>query len=430
MTRKAIGGQASKVINREKAIEPYEKAKQTKALGRHIRTFAQTKKKQRMTTYDDSDYMTMLCTRVSSAACAYFANACSEAYTRGQNVGNMKDQEDAQLAAFVTTCDNMIEVLMELSAQWPLKNLMAYYDRQDTISVVGTGAAGQVNLANFEDATMTDILQRMKDLEIPDVIWKVVKELNFYFKLSEGWTDVKNNNIPGRYLFYRMPYLASASIHTLITAVWAEQGELRMHCKKFGIKTSKFTSDWLVPREIRLDHVDALAYFQHGALNVRDSIATNDKQYFAAFGIHGDGAEARKWWFYDNPNESVLNYLAPLFYSYEAEFNMYGGLLSATLLPTGADSFALCGKFTATELVSKDIIEVIEIWMLFLAAWEQVDVINIELTGTAISNFDISVANAGITWLRSAFGDIWYGTGIDEISIKHTLLSYLQELMF
>lgn len=425
MVRKQIPSERSGILGRESGIEPYEKERQKKSIGKYMRTFAQTRKKEIMTTYDDVDYLTMLCSSVSSANCAYFADACEEAYTRGQKVGNMKDEVADQKTAFTDTCDYMFEILLELSAQWPLVNLLANFPKQDTIST----SAG--TFANFNDATMTDILQRMQNLEVPQVVVEVLKRVNFLFKFSDGWQDVHHNDIPARYVAYRVPFLASASIVTLVNLVWAEQGEFKNHCQKFGIKTVKFSSEWLKPRIISPNSKDGLAYFQHAMWHMRNGANTTDLDYMPLYPFNADGSEAKKWWFYDDPNESELNYLAKLYQPYEGTYNKYGGALAQSFVKAAANIAGFGCKFTeGTAMTARTLAQIFDIAMEFLTVWENAGNLNLELTGLGPTNFDIDLNNVQFSWARSAKEALYYGTGIDEQSSDQTLISFLIGLMF
>ena len=428
---KEIPGYQSGRQNREGKIEGYVTERRKASIGKHMRTFGRTHKKERMTTYNDRDYFTMLLHTVSSGNCAYFADACVEAYTRGQQVGHMKDEVADQKTAFDLTCDYGLELLLDLSAQWPIDNLLANFPRSDTITVLGTGATTEATIAHYEEATMTNILQRMDKLLLPTVLIKVLKDLNFIFKLCEGWQDVNNNDIPGRYLAIRMPLNASATNVTLINNIWAEQGELKNHCQKFGIKTETFNVECLKPRIIDIDSPDGLAYCQHTSIRGRDGVPAGDEFYPPVYPLNANDSENKKWWFFKDPNESNIHFLAGLLYGYEATYNPYGGAMVGALIPTGADSFAMSCKFTeGTEMLATNYIDNVEFIMELLAAWENHGVFGFEMTGTGVSNIDIDFANAAISWPKGRKLDLFYGTGIDEISHQNTLLSYLIELMF
>ena len=58
MTRnKEIPGSQSGRTGREKKIEAWTKERSRAAVGKHMRTFRNTKKRQLMTTYDDDDFI-------------------------------------------------------------------------------------------------------------------------------------------------------------------------------------------------------------------------------------------------------------------------------------------------------------------------------------------------------------------------------------
>lgn len=432
MTRKVVAGRQSGQRDREKKIEPVVSSRVKSTVGKFMRTFSRNKKKEIMTTYDDVDYFTALTVHVHSANCEYFGDAVLEAYTRGQQVGHMQDEVAAQKDALDKTADYGLELLLDLSAQWPWDNLLSNFPRLDTISATGTGAAGQVTIAHYEEATMADILQKMDKLELPVFLKKILEQVNFYFKVSEGWTDMNMDDIPSRYFIPRMPYNAATTNKTLINLIWAEQGELKNHCKKFGIKLEQFSVDWLKPREIRFDSEDGIAYLSHANLFARDGTGTGNFQVVGSYPMHVNDGENGKWWFKSDPNESVLNYLSPLYYNYAATYNIYGGCMNgSSLIASGADMLAVRCKFTEpTEMLACKFIDIIDIIFKYRKFWEEGAQTNVEIQGTEISNVDVVTANAQVTWPYATELDLYYGTGIDETSKDQTFLAWLISVMF
>lgn len=409
----------------------YYKQRNKESVGqgnRHMQTFNYSRKSERMTSYSDSDYLVVKGTGVNSGGAAYFAAGCLEAFLRGMKTGNMKEIVADQQTGFVNSCDYGIEILLELGIQMMIKKLLAYAPRCDTVTSLGDGATTNVDVALYEEATLTDLLQMLKELEFPDVVWKVVKDLLFYFKVSDSWMKGETV-IPPRYFIPYIPYAAAATVKGLIQTYIAEQGEMRLHCQKFGIKISKFSESWLDARELTFEHPDALAYFNHAGLNYRGGAA--DKTVFRTYPFQDDVSEGGKWWFYNDPNETKLNYLAKLFETYNATYNKYGGLLNLGVYTTTQDDWAVRAKYTeGTEFLATTILEQIDIWLNFNAAWCQVNTLNIELTGTDITNGDINLANSGISWPFATIRNAKYGVGLDEVASDNVLINYLIELMF
>jgi hypothetical protein len=272
----------------------------------------------------------------------------------------------------------------------------------------------------------------MDKLMLPSVLIETVKQLNFIFKIAEGWRDVNNNDIPGRYFVPRLPYNAATTNKTLITNIWAEQGELKNHCQKFGIKLEQFNPEIMKPRIIGLNSEDGIAYFQHTRFMCRNGIASANSVYLPAYDYENNGGEGKRWWFKEDPNESPLNYLMPFFQGYESTYNKYGGAMcGVSLIPTGADMGFVGCKFTESdEMLGYTLAQKIDTVKQFLACWESHGVLGFELTGTGPSNFDIDLNNVQMSWPRSTDLELFYGTGIDETSKDETFLSYLIELMF
>lgn len=425
-----VSGRQSGITDKEKRIAPEEKKRQKAAIGRHMRTFSRTKKREDMTAYNVDYYAIFLLHTVNSNTFAYLGDAALEAYTRGQQVGNMKDEEATQKDALDKTTDYAGELLFDLAAQWPFNNLFSNFAKVDTVTVPGTPA-----IANYENSTMTDILQKMDKLMLPSFLKSILQTLNFYVKLAEGWKDVNNNEIPGRYLFMRIPMNAATTNKTLIDNIWTEQGELKNHCKKFGIKLEKFDVEWLTPREVNVGDKDFLAFRQACSLVIRATAA--NARLDVDYDYHADQGELKRWWFVQDPNESNVNYLVPMLNPYNATYNKYGGQLCEIEdgVPAIAETAGFGAAFIDSNVATIAAIDMVDILELFLAVWEDGST-NFEFQGTAVANKDINISDGRFSWkdaYRSLANDgqpLFYGTGIDETSKDESFLSYLIELMF
>jgi hypothetical protein len=429
MARPPTGRQ---VEDKEKKVERYVTERRKADLGRHMRTFRMARAKELYTAYDHDLFLVALPCIVHSDSCAYLADGFLEAYTRGQKVGHMKDEEAAQKDAFDKTIDYGFELLRDLAAQWPWENLLGNFPRQDTVSQLGTGATGQVKVAHYEEATMGDILQKLDGMEFPKGLIKIVKDTNFYFKTSEAWIDGHKNSIPASYFIPTMPENASDTNKTLISLLWAEQGELRNHCQKFGIPLEKFSPDSLKPRELSLNDLDAIAYFQHAPLCYRATGGAANGESAGLYPHDEDNGENRKWFFKEDPNESVINFMPGLWHTYEADYNPYGGAMRGWL-NFGANGDAIvvtCKQYEGTEMLSKDVIEVLHLIKNYKCLWEDDTVTNMELQGTELTNTDAVFANQAWTWPKSIDLELYQASGIDETSRKNTFLSYLIEILF
>lgn len=414
----------------------YYKARNKESTGqgnKHMRTFAYSKKTERMTSYADVNYITLLLKTVKSTACAKFALACKEAYIRGMKTGNMKEIVADQETGFVNSCDYWFELLAELSVQTTMKKLMSNPPRSDTVTDLGDGETSNTNVALFEDATFADILMMLKDKEIPEVVVKVWKSFNFYYKMSEGWIKGETA-IPDSYLLWYTPLAAASTIKDLVKSAIAEQGESRLHCQKFGIKTVKFSDAFLDAEERMLKTKDlsdeSISFFNFNPLCYRALAA--DKMIYPLYPFHADTSETKKWWSTTgDPNNAKMNYLAKLLHEYNATYNQWGGAMSGPLYTTTQDDWCIRAKYTeSAEFLADEIVTYIEVFMKFAAAWQQTNTVNIELTGTDVSNYDINLANSGLTWPLATELDLKSGSGIDETASDETLISYLIELMY
>jgi hypothetical protein len=279
-------------------------------------------------------------------------------------------------------------------------------------------------MALITRSSYATLMQELEGLIIPNLVIEILKPLNFYIKMSEPWIQGETT-IPPRYVVLRTPSLSLASLNSYVETIRSNQGEAKMHMDKFGIKYSTWDQSLLEARELTINDIDAIAYFQHAYLMINNT--TGSPQYYKpqSIDLGQDGGEDYKYYFADNPNESVINVLAKLFHTREATYNKYGGTFVNYEDPGGNSDMCVQCKYTeSTEFLANTVLNNFDILSQFRAFWEQTDTLNVSLTGTGISNDDYP------TWLTALLKDLKYGSGLDENRSDAVLESFARSVMF
>ena len=77
----------------------------------------------------------------------------------------------------------------------------------------------------------------------------------------------------------------------------------------------------------------------------------------------------------------------------------------------------------SAEFLGTSLFNQIGFMMNFKALWDQTNVINIELTGTDVTNLDLTL------WPMSRIHGLKYGQGIDETASDNIYLNYLKSVI-
>lgn len=424
MTRNPAGSRTGEV-DKTRSIKGYNQARDKGEKGKWFPNFKHSRYSEKMTTYDDIDYIFILFNRASSATeAAYIANGCEEAVTIGRQTGNMKEEVAAQKTAYKQIIDDWMQIIFELAAQEAIIDLMENPPRSDSATSLGDGNTGNTNIALFTKSSRATMLQELEGLVMPNVVMEIFRPLNFYWKLLDPWI-LGETTIPARYILPRMPTNALTTINTLISSVYSNQGEAKMHMDKFKIKYKTWPGiDALKPRELRIADTDSIAYLSHMNLCYRGIAAAKISP--PAYGFDADGSENHRYYFKDSPNESVINVLAKLLEPYDATYNQYGGLLANAAITTSQNDAGMSAKLTeSSEFLGTTIYNNLDFLLNVKAIWDQTDDINIELTGSDPTNADIS----GF-WPLASQLDLKYAKGMDETRTDNVLLNWLKSVTF
>lgn len=396
-----------------------------------------TRTKESHATYDSSKYIILpQIYPGTSTTMGYFANACITASKQAYQVGNMKDKVDAQETAMSTVIQYSLLVFLELMAQGHIKDLMDNPPESNLETDLGDGLTGNTNVANFEYMEYNALLNQLTGKLIPKVVIDVIKVFNFVIKYTEAY-KIGPVEIPAQYVLPFTPSLSYATIQSYITNIGSNQGQMKRHMDKFGFKYVSFTPDMLDMRIINPDHPDALAWFNHAPLSITgsgksaywpqtDGVAVGT--YYYPGSIYLNAHNTTRYYFRDNPNESMIHVLAPCLEYYESTYAKYGGLFRtgvSSLLCTTADTFGL----SASQVESSEFLRIsstnayFALKKFFALYNSSHTLIYVELGGT-------NIAEVKITDYDLAHDiDLKYGTLPRQEVMEEALLQYLGDCL-
>jgi hypothetical protein len=218
----------------------------------------------------------------------------------------------------------------------------------------------------------------------------------------------------------------TCDLETLMSEIYSNQGQARVHMDKFGVKYETFKEGMLEPRMITRDNVDYIAFMNHGMLGIYDGA---NPQAIREYGFNGDGSENHKYYFKDRPDESKIHAFAKLLGSYNATYNKYGGLLYQVdaFVPTTQNYINMfrASRFENTEFVSNSIAAFADIALDFKDVYKQTNTLNVSFTGTYLSA-DIDISSWPLAWKY----DLKYGSGLNETKTDYILLNAIINEMY
>jgi hypothetical protein len=261
---------------------------------------------------------------------------------------------------------------------------------------------------------------------IPNAVLALIQPLNFVILVNDEWIK-GGQNIPPSYINPFITTVSETNLQSYRTLIRSNNGTAKLHMDKFGVKYTPFKSNMVTEfKTLRLWDVDALAYLNHSRLNVSTASA-----YYPTginYSADADTAKTIKFFFKDNPNESVLHYILPMLNCpYNGTHNQYGGLLASSELTTTAGDIAMVAKYTEeTEFLASAITSKTNLVSKFLAAYDQTDVLNISLTGTDHGGLNTDQTIWSLGWMYG----LKYGTGLSGGQLENVLLQYIISKMF
>lgn len=256
------GGQFYKDPAKEGSNFQATQRKKASARSRFFRNFHRTKQKAYMTTYNDTQFVSVNLLSLSLITGGdpqtAFDGLIDVAWMAGAKTGNIKDLVAGQESAYKAWMERWTIIAWELAAQLMLRPLVS------AMTESSTTATTNATIAIWKQSDWDQYIASISKLDCPEFVYRFLKPFLFYVRMTESY-DKAGITIPPSYFIPICYRYALATLETAREAVKANSSEAMLHCMKFGIPFSKFSIDKLKAEEVSRSDVynnqDRIAFF-------------------------------------------------------------------------------------------------------------------------------------------------------------------------
>jgi hypothetical protein len=284
-----------------------------------------------MSSYDDVHYLAVMKFKLATITAGdpqtAFNNLIDQAWEIAAKTGNIKDLDATQEANFKTWLQNWARIAWDIAAQSMLRPFLAAVTESSTT----TTTAGA--LAIWKQSDWDAFVSSLEKLDCPDFIYRFLDPFLWYLKLTEPY-EKAGLEIPPSYFLPIMHVGDLEDMETLREAAKGVSSNAMIHCKKFGIPFSKFSSSKLKAAEIKKSsmwtNLKCLAYFNLVYLKYYDDgssgiITSKHVSCLTGANVTTDYTNI-VYAFFDGQAPGLLHAMFPLFGTYNADFNDIGGI--------------------------------------------------------------------------------------------------------
>ena len=420
-------------------LDKYNKDSKSKALGRHMRTFSRGKTGQMVTAWDDQDYLLVLNNYFKSLAdvsggvdaatvgSPQFLAWLDETWELHYTNANLKDLVAGEESAWQLYFCCSFFIAMATQIQYNFRCYLPAYTEAD-------GVPGSTsNIPYFSQSSFDIFLGSMANYPIPKGVWELVDTLGTW-GVSLGKSYEKYTlRIPECVLFPFNDYYDLEDLEAARDIMRINLGNTITHAQKFGLKMGKWR-DPVKPTIKQFNDPDVIALFNHLHLTITDKdpalIEFSPNGGFGGANLTTDYT-LTEYMFLDDPNESPLHVLAPIFGIYDATNNPYGGwVLSASVATEYYISAMHCKQHGDNILEIKYDTYESALWLLLLHKC-------VSDNAVADGKFNIGVFGTQLT-VEQGFDDVWSlalfcncftGSNRGATETNNDLLNYLGRLL-
>lgn len=428
--RKPTSGRGSKKSD----LDSYQKASRSKAVGTNMRTFSRTKTSPFITTWDDDHFFTVLgnyfkflgdvsggvdSSTVGEAGALSLLDIMWEVVFENANIKDLVATDEASWKLYYLTA---LQVCLDIQIMYNFRCYLPAYTESDT--VYGDSDA----ISYFTQSSFDILLASFKDYPIPKGIYNLVDIFaTWVIKLTQEY-ELHTIRIPGAILSPFDCAYDLADFEAMRNLLRVNLGGMKTHAKKYGLGLSTWR-DPVKPMEKTCSDPDVIAFFNHANFIVYD----NQPVQFRVLPNGGfTGANLTtdytltQYLFKDNPNESPIHVLAPIFGTYNATNNIYGGWVRIAYANTA--EYSISAKYVAQHgtamtaaSLNNDIISDLIIG-LHKCCWDNLaDTFHVNVTGTNLT------ADKGMddVWPLMVQNALFVGTGRGATETNNDLINYL-----
>lgn len=434
-TRKPMSGRAQS--DYPSNLDKYNKDSKAKSVGRHMRTFARTKTSRVITTWDDSNYFSVVNNQLkivgdttgnvdnATTGSAQFLAWLDETWELFYTNANLKDLDATEESYWKDYFSCAFFIKYALQVQYTFRCYLPAYTEADDVP------GDTTNIPYFSQSSFDIMVASMKDFPIPKGIDHLISLLcGWVIQLSQPYEQF-SLSIPGAFIYpwncdYDLGDLEGARERMRVT-----MGRAITHAKKFGLKMGSW-SDPVKPVVKQISDSDVIAYLNHAQLQYYDKANAVPMAPNGGFGGSNSTTEwtNTEYCFKDNPNESEIHVLAPIFGVYDATHNKFGGWVLETVAAAEYACGAMCVAQHGTNISPFDIASLIgKYFVLLYKGWTDNLLadgeLNLMVSGTEVT------ADKGMddSWPIVPIFNLYVGSGRGMTESNNDLINYLGRLL-
>ena len=316
-----------------KKLDTYNRDSRSKAVGNFMQTFSRTKTGQVILTWNDTDYFWIIMNTFSVLAdasgavdsatvgSAQFLAWLDDAWEMYYKNANLKDLVAADETSWKLYFCAAFFIKHGVQLMYNYRCYLPAYTEADSTP----GSSSQI--AYFSQESFDTFVASMKEYPMPKGVNELVD--TFCTWVIEMFPPYERGTLrlPGMYVcpfnfIYDLEDLEAA--RDLLRVNW---GGMETHAKKYGLPTEAW-KDPVKPTVKQPNDVDVIAHFTHASFEIYGDAPASVNVYpdgnFQGSDLTNDYTNT-EYIFKDTPNESKIHVLAPLYGTYNATNNKYGG---------------------------------------------------------------------------------------------------------
>lgn len=294
-------------------------------------TFEGEKKRARITTYNDIDYLTLHYNVPDLSTVTGSDNLLDAMIDEGHVTGHMKEVVAAEKTAFKAYYQALFKALFSISQYWNMMGLLDAPTESDDWTFSAETGPGFNTLESSRNIISTLINRKFI---IPVGLRTLIKLFNVRVKEQASYV-YRKVSLPGKYFLPFSTYVDVAAIQTLLGTAYTNKGLAKIHMDKYGVLYDTFDpKDYMVPRTISVESPEALELMQSYPLKYYTNAAT--VKYPFGNLTYATNHSGFKYYFMERPQTpwfAVSRMLQP--YT-DADHNKYGGWVAANVSKTSA----------------------------------------------------------------------------------------------
>ena len=314
-------------------LDKYSKDSKSKSVGNYMRTFSRTKTSQFITSWDDPNYLLIVnnylkfiaddsggvdTSTIGQTGILSLLDILWELYFENANLKDLVANDEAAWKLYFCA---YLQIAFEIQIQYNMRCLLPAYTESDSVP-------GDVDHISYLTQSSYDIfVASMKEYPAPKGVDHLVKLIAAWvIQISQGY-EKYTVRIPEGYVCPFNSRYDLEDLQAMRALLRVNLGGFTTHAKKYGLGVGSW-SDPVKPTIKQWGDPDVTAYLNHSHFMFYDNQPAQQE-------VQPDGGYAGnnltteytnvEFFFKENPNESELHVLAPIFGTYNGTNNIYGG---------------------------------------------------------------------------------------------------------